>query len=179
MQLKPMAIIAVLSLVVASIFTAGCTVNFSAPAPTATQTTVPTTITQTLSSDASLSTFAHFLSQANLTGVLDGPGNFTVFAPDNTAFSTVDVSTLASWQSNTTALKNVLLYHIIPQKLVSNDFTGSGTLTTLLGSSVPLPYSVTGATLNVGVATVTKADINATNGVIHKIDTVLIPPATK
>jgi uncharacterized surface protein with fasciclin (FAS1) repeats len=175
MQLKPIATIAVLSLVVVSLSVAGCTVNFNAPAPTATPTATPGNIAQIVSSDWSLSSFAEFLNKANLTGVLDGPGNFTVFAPDDTAFTNVHVSTLVDWESNTTALRTVLLYHIIPMTLPSNVFTGSGTLTTLLGPSVLLPYSVTGTTLKVGDATVTKADINATNGVIHKIDTVLIP----
>jgi PGF-CTERM protein len=114
------------------------------------------------------------LKKANLTNVLNGPGNYTVFAPDNTAFSKVDASTLARWQNNTTELQNVLYYHIVPTKLLSNNFTGSGTLDTVNGYS--LPYSVNGTTLKVDNATVTKADINATNGVIHVIDSVMIPP---
>jgi PGF-CTERM protein len=115
------------------------------------------------------------LKKANLTDVLNGPGNFTVFAPDNAAFSKVNASTLAGLQNNTTALKTLLLYHVIPKKLLSSDFTGSGTLTTVNGLS--LPYSVNGTTLTVDNATVTKKDINATNGVIHVINGVLQPPA--
>ncbi len=178
MQLRPIAVIAVLSLVVASVSAAGCAVNLNAPTPTPTPTTTPGTITQIVSSDGSLSSFAEFLKKANLTGMLDEPGNFTVFAPDDAAFTNVHVSTLVDWESNTTAARTVLLYHIVPKTLPSNAFTGNGTLTTLLGPSVPLPYSVTGTTIRVGDATVTKADINASNGVIHKIDTVLIPPST-
>ncbi len=178
MRLRPIAVIAVLSLVVASVSVAGCAVNLNAPAPISTPTTTPGTIAQVASSDRSLSSFVEFLNKANLTGMLDEPGNFTVFAPDDAAFTKVHVSTLVDWQSNTTAVRTVLLYHIIPQTLPSNALTGNGTLTTLLGPSVPLPYSVTGTTIKVGDATVTKADSNATNGVIHKIDTVLIPPPT-
>lgn len=141
--------------------------------PTAAPTTNPSTITQIVSSDASLSKFASLLNNANMTGVLDGKGNFTVFAPDNAAFSKVDASTLAAWQSYTPALRNVLWYHVVPTKILSNDFTGSGTLTTVNGRSVT--YSVSGTQLKIGNATVTKADINAANGVVHKIDTVLVP----
>jgi hypothetical protein len=68
----------------------------------------------------------------------------------------------------------VLWYHIVPKKLLSSNFTGSGTLATVNGYS--LPYSVNGTTLKVDNATVTKPDINATNGVIHVIDSVMIPP---
>jgi len=181
MQLKPIAAIIVLLLVVASLSISGCTFNYNAPAssatPTAAPTTTPRTMAQIVSSDPSLSTFASLLNKANMTGVLNGPGNFTVFAPDNAAFSKVSASTLASWESNIPTLRNVLWYHVVPKKLLSNDFTGSGTLTTVLGPNATLPYSVTGTTLKIGNATVTQADMNATNGVVYKIDTVQIPPS--
>jgi len=103
-------------------------------------------------------------------------GNFTVFAPDNTAFSKVDASTLAGWQSDIKTLRNVLWYHVVPTKILSSDFAGRGTLMTVNG--LTLPYSATGATIKIGNATITKADIEAKNGVIHKIDAVLAPTAT-
>ena len=134
------------------------------------------TLAQTIANNTNLTNFTNLLKKANLTNVLNGPGNYTVFAPDNTAFSKVDASTLARWQNNTTELQNVLYYHIVPTKFLSNNFTGSGTLDTVNGYS--LPYSVNGTTLKVDNATVTKADINATNGVIHIIDSVMIPPTT-
>ena len=134
------------------------------------------TLAQTIANNTNLTNFTNLLKKANLTNVLNGPGNYTVFAPDDAAFSKVDASTLARWQNNTTELQNVLYYHIVPMKLLSNNFTGSGTLNTLNGNS--LPYSVTGTTLKVDNAIVTKPDINATNGVIHIIDSVMIPPTT-
>ena len=134
------------------------------------------TLAQTIANNTNLTNFTSLLKKANLTNVLNGPGNYTVFAPDDAAFSKVDASTLARWQNNTTELQNVLYYHIVPMKLLSNNFTGSGTLNTLNGNS--LPYSVTGTTLKVDNALVTKPDINATNGVIHIIDSVMIPPTT-
>src|SRR5659263_365892 len=135
------------------------------------------TLAQTIANNTNLTNFTGLLKKANLTNVLNGPGNYTVFAPDDAAFSKVDASTLARWQNNTTELQNVLYYHIVPMKLLSNNFTGSGTLNTLNGNS--LPYSVTGTTLKVDNATVTKPDINATNGVLHVIDNVMVPPTAK
>src|SRR5659263_61424 len=142
MQLKSITAISVLLFVVASLLVSGCTTsNTSTATPTATPTTTPSNIPQVASSDPSLSTFASLLDKANLTDLLNGSDNFTVFAPDSAAFSKVDASTLAGWQNNTTALRSVLLYHIVPKKLSSNEFTGIGTLTTLNGQI--LPYYVT------------------------------------
>jgi len=144
-----------------------------------TQTTTATaqpkqTIAETLANNTTFTQLASLLKRANLTDVLNGPGNYTLFAPTNAAFAKVNASTLADLQNNTTALRTLLLYHVVPTKLFASDFTGSGTLTTVNGLS--LPYSVNGTTIQVGNATVTKADINATNGVIHVIDGVLMPP---
>jgi PGF-CTERM protein len=153
----------------------GSTVVF-AQTQTSTATAKPTqTLAQIAANNTNLTNFTSLLKKANLTDVLNGPGNFTVFAPDNTAFSKVDAATLGGLQNNTTALRNLLLYHVIPKKYLSSDFTGSGTLQTVNG--LALPYSVNGTTVKVDDATVTKADINATNGVIHVIDGVMIPPA--
>jgi uncharacterized surface protein with fasciclin (FAS1) repeats len=167
---------AVLATLVMLSIVAGSTVAF-AQTQTNTATTKPTqTLAQIAANNTNLTNFTSLLKKANLTDVLNGPGNFTVFAPDNAAFSKVDASTRAAWQNNTTALRNMLWYHVIPKKLLSSDFTGSGTLTTVNGLSVP--YSVDGAKLKVDDANVTKPDINATNGVIHVTDGVMIPPAT-
>ena len=148
-----------------------------AQAQTTTATAKPIqTIAQIAENNTNLTTLVSLLKKANLTSVLSGPGNFTVFAPDNAAFAKVNASTLANLQNNSTALQSLLLYHVIPTKLLKSNFTGSGTLTTVNGLS--LPYSVNGTTLMVGNATVTKADINATNGVIDVINGVLIPPSS-
>src|SRR5665647_2300645 len=140
-----------------------------------TATAKPTqTLAQVAANNTDLKNFTSLLKKANRTYVLNGPGNYTVFAPNNAAFSKVDASTLAGWQNNTTALQNVLLYHIVPAKLLSSDLIGNGTLTTI--NQLSLPYSVDGTKIRVDNATVTKEDINATNGVIHVIDKVLVPP---
>jgi len=133
------------------------------------------TITQIAASDPNFSTLVSLLQKANLTDTLNGTTNYTVFAPTNAAFEKVPSSTLADLANNTTALKRVLLYHVVPGTLLSKDIKGNGTLTTANG--LPLTYSVNGTTVKVDNATVTKADINATNGVIHVVDSVMIPPA--
>jgi transforming growth factor-beta-induced protein len=132
------------------------------------------TIAQTLANNTTFTQLVSLLKKANLTDVLNGPGNYTVFAPTNDAFAKVDPTTLTNLQNNKTELARVLKYHIIPAKYLSNNFTDNGTLKTL--NQLLLPFSVNGTTIQVGNATVTKADINATNGVIHVIDGVLIPP---
>ena len=132
------------------------------------------TVAQIAENNTNFTTLVSLLKKANLTDMLNGPGNFTLFAPTNAAFAKVNASTLADLQNNTPALNTLLLYHVVPEKLLANNLTGSGTLPTANGLS--LPYSVNGTTIQVGNATVTKADINATNGVIHVINSVLIPP---
>ena len=133
------------------------------------------TITQIAASDPNFSTLVSLLQKANLTDTLNRTTNYTVFAPTNAAFEKVPSSTLADLANNTTALKRVLLYHVVPGTLLSKDIKGNGTLTTANG--LPLTYSVNGTTVKVDNATVTKADINATNGVIHVVDSVMIPSA--
>ncbi|MGA3359615.1 MAG: fasciclin domain-containing protein [Halobacteriota archaeon] len=171
---------AVLATVVVLSIVGGSSVAFAqTQTATATSTATPKatqTIAQIAANNTNLTKLVSLLKLANLTDVLNGPGNFTVFAPTNAAFDKVNASTLAALQNNTTALKTMLLYHVIPKKFLSSDFMGNGTLQTLNG--LTLPYSVNGTTVKVDDATVTKADINATNGVIHVVDGVLMPPTT-
>jgi uncharacterized surface protein with fasciclin (FAS1) repeats len=142
---------------------------------TTTATAQPTqTVGRTLANNTTFTQLVSLLKKANLTDVLNGPGNYTLFAPTNAAFAKLNASTLADLQNNTPALTTLLLYHVVPKKLLANNLTGSGTLPTANGLS--LPYSVSGTTIQVGNATVTKTDIDATNGVIHVINGVLIPP---
>jgi PGF-CTERM protein len=163
---------AVLATLVILSIVAGSTVAF---AQTQTTTTAPEgqTIIQTAASETNFSTLVGLLKVANLTDTLNGTTNYTLFAPSNAAFDKIPSSALATLANNTTALKRVLLYHVVPGTLLSKDIKGNGTLTTANGLS--LPYSVTSTVVTVDNAS--KTDINATNGVIHVIDSVMIPPA--
>jgi uncharacterized surface protein with fasciclin (FAS1) repeats len=180
MQLKPITAIIVLSLVVASLSVAGCTssTNSNQTASSASNTATPplpqTSIMEAASSDASLTTFVSLLGRANLTEALSEPGNYTVFAPTNAAFSHLNTSTLDALQSNPTALKGLLLYHIIPAALPISEFQGSGKITTVSG--LLIPYSVEGATVRIGNATIGNA-IETHNGILYKINGVLVPPS--
>jgi PGF-CTERM protein len=134
------------------------------------------TIARLTANNPAISTFAGFLLKANLTNTLNRSGNFTVFAPTNAAFAKMPPATLAALQNNSTALKRVLQYHIVKSRVHAVNFTGKGNLNTLAG--VKLNYSVNAVTgIHVDNATVTQTNINATNGVIHLIDSVMIPPA--
>jgi transforming growth factor-beta-induced protein len=164
---------AVLATLVILSIVAGSTGAF---AQTQTTTTAPMrqTIIQTAASETNFSTLMGLLKVANLTDTLNGTVNYTLFAPSNAAFDKIPSSTLANLANNTTALRRVLLYHVVPGTLLSNDIKGNGTFTTANGLS--LPYSVTSIAVTVDNASITKTDINATNGVIHVIDSVMIPP---
>jgi len=145
-------------------------------AQTQTTATAPAgqTIFQTAASETNFSTLVGLLKAANLTDTLNGTTNYTLFAPSNAAFDKIPSSALATLANNTTALQRVLLYHVVPGTLLAKDIKGNGTFTTANGLS--LPYSVTSTAVTVDNANITKTDINATNGVIQVIDSVMIPP---
>ncbi len=146
---------------------------------TTTQPTLRDTIAEIAQNNTNLSTLVKLLVLANLTDTLNGPGNFTLLAPSNDAFAKLNNTTLADLQNNKTQLKTTLLYHVIPKKMLANNFTGNGTITTVNGLSLPYSVNATKVTFGSGnnTATITKSDINATNGEIQIIDGVLRPPA--
>ena len=108
---------------------------------------------------------------------LSGKGPFTVLAPTNAAFKKVPAATLAALKADPDKLRAVLTYHVIPGKVpASKVVTLNGkSVKTVEGSTVKI--TVRGKAVKVNNATVTKTDIMATNGVIHVINGVLIPPA--
>lgn len=115
------------------------------------------------------STLVGALSAADLVTTLQGDGPFTVFAPTNDAF------TALSEVPGGDALKEVLLYHVVSGKYTSDDLFEKTTITTVQGEEVSIEFNDDTVVLN-GTVTVTVADIMASNGVIHVIDNVLIPP---
>merc|ERR1719181_740774 len=125
--------------------------------------------------DPNFSTLVEALTKADLVDTLSGDGPFTVFAPTNDAFaalgSTVDDLLLPE---NKEQLRSVLLYHVLGSKVLSTDLSDGLTAETLQGDSVTA--HVDGSTIMINDATVTAADVLATNGVIHVIDKVLLPP---
>ncbi|MGZ4929164.1 MAG: fasciclin domain-containing protein [Halobacteriota archaeon] len=163
---------AVLTTAVVLSIVAGSTVAFAQVS-----TTTTTTITQTVTSNADLSTLEGLLQQANLTALLNNTTkNYTLLAPNNAAFAKLNNTPLANLKNDTPKLTQILKNHVIDGKV---NFTTNGTVTTLAGNTIP--YTVNGTKVQFGGpynATITAASINATNGVINVVDTVLVPPAT-
>jgi transforming growth factor-beta-induced protein len=120
-----------------------------------------------------LSTLVTAVVTANLVTTLKGSGPFTVFAPTNEAFAKLDEGVLEVLLANPTVLADLLKYHVVSGKVLSTDLTTTSVQTLLSGKSISVSVA-NGVTLN-GTASVVEADIEATNGVVHVIDEVLIP----
>ena len=115
------------------------------------------------------------MKAAGLVETLNGDGPFTVFAPTNAAFAKVPADQLTALLNDPVKLKAVLLYHVVAGKVMAADVVKLTSADTVQGS--PVTIKVDGDMVMINDATVTKTDIMATNGVIHVINTVLLPPA--
>ena len=136
----------------------------------------PVTIADTIAKDPSLSTLNSLVVKAGLAETLKAAGPFTVFAPTNDAFKAVPAKTMDDLAQNPQKLKDVLTYHVLAGKTMSADVKNMD-VKTVNGASVAL--SKAGDFVTIESAAVTKADIAASNGVVHTIDAVLLPPAKK
>jgi uncharacterized surface protein with fasciclin (FAS1) repeats len=130
-------------------------------------------LVQTAIAAGQFKTLAALLQAAGLAGTLEGKGPFTVFAPTDAAFAKVPKATLASLAKNKAKLRAVLLYHVVKGKVTAAQAMKLHTAKTLEGKS--LSIRVSGGKVIVGGATVIKANVIASNGVIHVINRVLIP----
>jgi uncharacterized surface protein with fasciclin (FAS1) repeats len=117
-------------------------------------------------------TLVKAVKAAGLADTLKGKGPFTVFAPTDAAFAKLPAGTVDSLLADKEKLAKVLTYHVVPGKVLSTDIT-TGAVATVQGQSLKVvaqPGSV-----KVNDARVVKADVLASNGVIHVIDTVVLP----
>jgi uncharacterized surface protein with fasciclin (FAS1) repeats len=130
-------------------------------------------LVQTAVAAGQFKTLVSLLQKAGLAGTLEGKGPFTVFAPTDAAFAEVPKSTLASLAKNKAKLRAVLLYHVIKGKVTAAQAMKLHSAETLEGKS--LSIRVRGGEVIVGGATVVKANVPASNGVIHVINKVLVP----
>lgn len=135
---------------------------------------VPVNLSTTISSTPQLSTLSSLVAKAGLTDTLNGAGPFTIFAPTNEAFAKVPAKTMDALAADPAKLKSVLTYHVVPGKVMAFDVK-NGNVKTVNGAN--LAVSKAGDFVTVEDAMVQTADISATNGVVHIIDSVLIPPA--
>lgn len=131
-------------------------------------------IVATAAEAGQFNTLAAALKAADLVETLQGEGPFTVFAPTDEAFAALPEGTLEDLlkPENKDELVKILTYHVVPGKVMSGDLE-SGMVKTVEGSEVTIEVSDTG--VMVGDANVVKADVPASNGVIHVIDTVILP----
>ncbi|MFZ3581173.1 fasciclin domain-containing protein [Loktanella sp. DJP18] len=111
---------------------------------------------------------------AGLVETLKGEGPFTVFAPTDEAFAALPEGTVEGLLADPEALAEILTYHVVPGTVMAADLTDGMTAATVEGQDVTFAV---GDTVMVNDATVTTPDIMATNGVIHVIDAVIMPPA--
>jgi uncharacterized surface protein with fasciclin (FAS1) repeats len=134
------------------------------------------TLVDVLGSSPDFSTLVAAIGAADLTDALSGPGPYTIFAPTNEAFAAMDPAMLEDLMKpeNKDKLVRVLSYHVVPGKLSSSDLASkSGPLASL--NNLDMLVEGTGDNLMVNTATVKMGDIEASNGVVHVIDTVLLP----
>lgn len=108
---------------------------------------------------------------AGLVDVLRSPGPFTVFAPTDEAFAKLPPGTVQTLVQNVPQLSRILTYHVVPGKLMQSDLQTVASLKSVEGS--PIPIAATDG-FEVKNATVIAADVEADNGVIHVIDTVIL-----
>jgi uncharacterized surface protein with fasciclin (FAS1) repeats len=132
-------------------------------------------IVQTAVAAGQFKTLAKLLKKAGLVSALQQPGPFTVFAPTDAAFKKVPAKTLNALLHNKAKLKAVLLYHVVSGKVTAADVVKLKSAKTLNGKSIRI--RVTGSNVFVDKAKVTKTDVMASNGVIHVVNRVLVPPA--
>ncbi|CAO3863345.1 fasciclin domain-containing protein [Achromobacter mucicolens] len=129
-------------------------------------------IVDTAKSAGSFNTLVIAVQAAGLVDTLKGPGPYTVFAPTDEAFAKVPKDKLDALLKDKAALTKVLTYHVVPGKVMAKDVK-PGKVKTVEGSS--LTIAVNGGNVTVDNAKVVKTDVAADNGVIHVIDTVLMP----
>ena len=168
-----MSKIKILILVIAfGLFLKACESDRPAPAAEPVAEPVQPSIVEIAVANEEFSTLVSALQSAELVAALEGEGPFTVFAPTNNAFAAIAevVETLTPEQ-----LTSVLLYHVLDARVLSGDITDGIEVPTLLeGQSLTINIVDGNVVIN-GNATVTAADVEARNGVIHVIDAVLVP----
>lgn len=131
-------------------------------------------IVATATSAGQFETLTAALTAADLVGTLQGEGPFTVFAPTDEAFAALPEGTVENLlkPENRAQLTEILTYHVVPGKVMSSDLSDGMTAETVMGKEITV--SMDGG-VKINDATVTTADVEASNGVIHVIDTVMLP----
>lgn len=135
------------------------------------------TVVSLATNSESFSTLAQAIEAAGLSETLAAEGPYTVFAPTNEAFAALPEGTLEQllMPENQDTLAQILTYHVVPAEVTSADIT-EGPVETVAGSEVTVSIDEAAGSVMVNEATVVMPDVQASNGVIHAIDQVLLPP---
>lgn len=137
------------------------------------QTTATKDIVDTAVANGNFTTLVTAVKAAGLVETLKGPGPFTVFAPTDEAFKKIPEADLQALLANKDKLTAVLTYHVLPAAVHASQVTDGKTAKTVQGSDVH--FAVADGKVKIENATITATDIATTNGVIHVIDTVIMP----
>ncbi len=135
----------------------------------------PQTIVEIAAGNPQFKTLVAAVQAAGLVDTLNGDGPFTVFAPTDAAFNKLGKTTIDGLLADPAALKSVLLYHVVSGEKMAADVLSSSSAETVEGS--PVVFKQMGSQVYVNNARITTTDIQAKNGVIHVIDTVITPPS--
>ena len=177
MKLSHVAVIAALAVASLGVVACGSSDSETTASTAATTTMSDETIAAVASGNADLSTLVAALKAGDLVTTLEGTGPYTVFAPTNAAFADIQstVDTLLE-PGNKTDLQQVLTYHVVPGTYTAADLKDGQKLKTVEGQD--LTVSIKDGVVKVNDATVEATDITASNGVVHVINKVLVPPAS-
>lgn len=129
-------------------------------------------IVEIASANPNFSTLVSLLKKADLVSTLEGEGPFTVFAPTNEAFAAIPASTLEELSNDPAKLKAVLLYHVVSGKVMSAQVK-PGNVATVEGADIQVTDK--DGKMYINDAQIVTADIDASNGVIHVVDKVIMP----
>jgi uncharacterized surface protein with fasciclin (FAS1) repeats len=132
-------------------------------------------IVEVATAAGSFTTLLTAVNAAGLVETLQGGGPFTVFAPNDAAFAKVPKATLDELLADKAALGSVLTFHVVPGRVVAGDILKAGRAIPKTVSGQPLDITARDGKVYVNGARVVTADVQASNGVIHVIDTVLLP----
>ena len=136
------------------------------------------TIVQTAKDAGQFNTLCELVAAAGLVDTLNSAGPFTVFAPTDAAFAKLPPETVAALKKDPKALAAILTYHVVPGKKDAAEVVKMKEIMTVEGQPIMITI-VDGKVMLNKSATVVKTDVGASNGVIHVIDTVILPPAKK
>jgi uncharacterized surface protein with fasciclin (FAS1) repeats len=164
---------------VSLVFAVGLVIAFGAKVSFADCGTCDKTVVEVAVANKDFSTLVAAVKAADLVETLSGAGPFTVFAPTNDAFAKLPKETLEDLlkPENKKKLAGILTYHVVPGKVMAKDVVGLKNATTAQGSKVRI--TVKEGTVMIDNAKVVKTDIPCKNGVIHVIDTVILPKERK